>query len=245
MIKKELQLEILRQPDNTTCGPTCLHAVYRYFDEPIELAQVIRETPMLSGGGTLGVHLGCHALKRGYRVTIYTFNLTVFDPTWFKEGKISASLLTEKLEAQSAVKPLPKLRRACRAYCKFLRLGGVIRMRDLTGSLLRRYLNRSIPILTGLSSTYLYQCAREYGPDCKSDDIRGFPTGHFVVLCGYDKKRRTVRVADPFLPNPAGHDHYYEVVMERLVCSILLGVLTYDANLLIIEPAAGKRPAIP
>ena len=27
-------LEILNQPDDVTCGPTCLHAVYRYFDVP-------------------------------------------------------------------------------------------------------------------------------------------------------------------------------------------------------------------
>ena len=33
-----LPVEILPQPDETTCGPTCLHAVFRYFgeDEPLE-----------------------------------------------------------------------------------------------------------------------------------------------------------------------------------------------------------------
>ena len=34
---------------------------------------------------TLAVLLGCHALRRGYEATIYTFNLQVFDPTWFEE----------------------------------------------------------------------------------------------------------------------------------------------------------------
>ena len=28
-----LPVEILPQPDETTCGPTCLHAVFRYFGE--------------------------------------------------------------------------------------------------------------------------------------------------------------------------------------------------------------------
>jgi hypothetical protein len=50
------------QPDGTTCGPTCLHAVYRYFGDAIELAQVVREVPRLEEGGTLGGLLGVHAL---------------------------------------------------------------------------------------------------------------------------------------------------------------------------------------
>ena len=33
---------------------------------------------------------------------------------------------------------------------------------------------------------------------------RGLPAGHFVVLCGYDKGRRTVHVADPLHTNPLG-----------------------------------------
>ena len=33
--------EIQRQPDDVSCGPTCLHAVYRYFGD--ELPPDIRE----------------------------------------------------------------------------------------------------------------------------------------------------------------------------------------------------------
>ena len=112
-------------------------------------------------------------------------------------------------------------------------------MRDLTAGLLRRYLNRDVPVLVGLSSTYLYGCSPRSAPTCEPDDVRGLAAGHFVVLCGYDKRRRKVLVADPYLPNLAGLAHYYEVTTDRLVCAILLGVLTYDANLLIIEP--GRR----
>jgi len=229
---KKLQLEILPQPDDTTCGPTCLHAAYRYFDDDMPLEQVIRETPTLDEGGTLAVLLGCHALRRGYRAKIFTFNLKVFDPTWFADR----GDLISRLRAQIAAKHSAKLRRASRAYIEFLQLGGQIDMQELNAALFRRHLKRSVPILTGLSSTYLYGCAREIEPDNLPDDIRGVPTGHFVVLCGYDKRRKTVSVADPYLSNPFGENHYYEVGLDRLICAILLGVLTYDANLLVIEP---------
>ena len=82
-MEARIALDILSQPDETTCGPTCLHAVYRYYRDDISLKQVISEAHLLEGGGTLEVLLACHALRRGYRATIYTYNLQVFDPTWF------------------------------------------------------------------------------------------------------------------------------------------------------------------
>jgi hypothetical protein len=207
--------------------------VYNYFGDVTELEQVIRETATLEEGGTLAVFLACHALKRNYAATIYTYNLSVFDPTWFAGGTVD---IRKKLEAQKTAKDIPVLQEATRGYLEFLSLGGVLRFEDLTPSLIRKYLKRGIPILTGLSSTYLYRSAREYGYDGDWDDIKGLPAGHFVVLCGYNREERTVMVADPFLPNPYSESHHYIINIDRVLCSILLGVLTYDANFLVLMP---------
>lgn len=235
---------IQAQPDDTTCGPTCLQAVYSYFGDEIALSQVIKEVPALSAGGTLAVLLGSHALKRGYQATIYTYNLEVFDPSWFRESNRSSwqgsddhrEFLIERLGTQRKHKSWMKLQTASAAYTEFLRLGGSIVMQELNAKLIRRFLKRSVPILTGLSSTYLYFTKREIPDNCQPDDVLGYPCGHFVVLCGYDKSARTVSVADPYLPNPLGEEHHYDVQLDRLIAAILLGVLTYDANLLVIEP---------
>jgi hypothetical protein len=112
----------------------------------------------------------------------------------------------------------------------------VVKFEDLTGSLIRRHLVRGRPILTGLSATFLYRSMREISDTNQDDDIRGEPQGHFVVLKGYDKESQTVLVADPWEANPLSPDRIYEVPMERLISAILLGVLTYDANLLIVRP---------
>lgn len=233
-MESALRFEIAAQPDLMTCGPTCLQAVYRYFGDQLPLPQVISETGRLEGGGTLAVLLGNHALTRGYEATIYTYNLHVFDPTWFRPG---ASPLDGHIRAQAEAKHDRKLRAASRAYLEFLRQGGLIRMEDMTGRLIRRYLKRSIPILTGLSSTYLYREPRELGDPAVPDDIRGEPQGHFVVLCGYDSKDRAVLVADPLQPNPLADDsRMYTVDLDRLICAIMLGIVTFDANLLVIEP---------
>ncbi len=49
LMDHRLHFEIQPQPNNTTCGPTCLHAVYRYLGEEIPLLQVIEETQVLAG----------------------------------------------------------------------------------------------------------------------------------------------------------------------------------------------------
>lgn len=228
-----LNLQILRQPDDQTCGPTCLHALYAYYGDVQPLTQVISETRMLKEGGTIAANLACHALRRGYKAKIYTYNLAMFDPTWFSTPGVD---IGERLERQLEAKPDPKRRAATEGYIEFLGLGGRMRFEDLTTNLLRRYLKRGVPILTGLSATYLYRCAREYGPRSDYDDVRGEPMGHFVVLAGYDRVRREVTVADPLHDNPGFESHKYQVNIDRLIGAIFLGVLTYDANLLIIEP---------
>lgn len=237
-VSRKFEVNMLPQPNDTTCGPTCLQAVYDFYNQPLALDQVIREVKTLEHGGTLAVYLACHALKQGYDALIYSYNLNMFDPTWF--GLPSAQL-ADKLRQQLKYKKQAKLKVATHAYLEFLQQGGKLKFQDLAPSLLRKYLKRDIPIITGLSSTYLYQSAREYGINCDYDDLRGEPGGHFVVLCGYDKEKRTVRVADPLLPNPYAPGNTYEVKIDRLICSILLGILTYDAKLLIIEPKSKKK----
>jgi len=109
---------------------------------------------------------------------------------------------------------------------------------DMTTTLLRKYLVRGIPILTGLSATHLYACPREIvrNGELVYDDIQGDPTGHFVLLTGYTKENHAVWIADPLRPNPVSETAQYQIDINHLICSIMLGILTYDANLLVVLP---------
>ncbi len=231
-VRLRLPVEILAQPDEVTCGPTCLHAVYRYWGSEETLEEVIARSRRLEHGGTLAVFLACDALRRGFDATIYTFNLTMFDPTWFRQGVDIA----EKLRRQVTVKKDPRIGHDTAGYLEFLRLGGRLRLTDPSRTLLRGILRRRLPILAGLSSTFLYRSAREYGPDDRPDDIRGEPAGHFVVLTGYDRRARSIQVADPYDPHPHGPSRRYWISIDRVIGAILLGIVTYDANLLVISP---------
>lgn len=238
----DLELDILPQPDDDTCGPTCLHALYRFYGEEIDLTDVIDQIDRLENRGTLAVYLAIHALKRGYTATIYTYNLQLFDPSWFR-GEVD---FQHKLKAQIDAVAKPRLQTSSRAYLEYFKLGGKVEFEDLTPDLIRGFLVKGRPILTGLSATYLYRTAREFGPNDEYDDIRGKPSGHFVVLCGYHARHRQVTVADPMFPNPQFAALKYNISIDRVIGAIFLGILTYDANLLVIEPADGhggkKKP---
>lgn len=231
----DLRLEILRQPDDETCGPTCLHAVYGFHGDAVPLEQVIHGVTPLATGGTLGAYLGLHALERGYRATLYTYNLKLFDPSWFEEEPLR---LVERLRAQAGVKPDPTLQAATDAYVEFLMRGGRVRFEELGPDIIREHLMDGLPIMTGLSATYLYDCPREVfsGGRSRYDSVAGLATGHFVVVHGYDAVSDSVLVADPLHDNPRFGSSSYRVGIMRLLGAIMLGVLTYDANLLVVQP---------
>lgn len=243
-MEHRMSIDILPQPDETTCGPTCLHAIYRYFDNELPLEQLIEQIHRLEHGGTLAVFLACDALRRGYRATIYTYNLQMFDPAWFEPPGRD---LADCLKRQMKFRDRAGVGAATEGYLEFLELGGRLKFEDLTSGLIRRYLKRGIPILTGLSATYLYHSPREYGPWSVYDDIRGKPSGHFVILGGYEPQSRSVLVIDPWQPNPMARSQHYEITIDRVIGAILLGILTHDANLLIIEPSkkSGSRHGRP
>ena len=51
-------------------------------------------------------------------------------------------------------------------------------------------------------------------------------------------------MADPWAGNPFdGEARVYPVKIERLISAVLLGVVSFDCNLLVIEPPARGRAA--
>lgn len=233
--QKSLKVNIHRQPTEDSCGPTCLHAIYEFHDIHIDLSSLVKNTPRLSRGGMLGVHLGLEALKDGFDVSIYSYNLKLFDPSW---KTLSSSQISDKLQKQAEAKEKDRLKAATKAYRKFLALGGLIQWEELSSSLIEKLIDANTPLIAGLSATYLYQAQREYFDHDKGkdidDDILGYSCGHFVIISGYTKGEFVIH--DPYIPNPFTSTNTYTINKDRVINAILLGILTYDANLIIVKP---------
>lgn len=234
-----LDVERIVQPDDLTCGPTCLAQVYRYYGVDKSVEKVIQETRRNPDGGTLAVYLALSALEEGFASRIYSYNLRAFDPTWWGMDRAA---LTDALMRRSRVVRSDRLRRSLTAYMEYLDKGGEIRFQDLDRRLLMRHLAAGRPILTGLSATFLYRTPREYREEY--DDIRGEPVGHFVVICGYDPRSDRFVLSDPSIHSPFSPTGKYPVKTDRLIQAILLGHLTYDAELLVLSPRGKRRPPV-
>ena len=237
-VSHELQVQRFVQPDDVTCGPTCLRKVYHYFGVELPVDDVVGEIDRNEDGGTLAVFLASSAIRRGFRARIYSYDLRIFDPTW---ADLAGAALADKVEARLPHLRQPEARRAGQAYLDFLRMGGEIEFEELTPALLKRILNRNHPILAGLSATYLYRMPRErHDPDTHElldDDVAGDPIGHFIVISGYQHWGRRFVVLDPSAHIPATADGRLLVDAQRLINAIMLGALTYDAVLLELWPA--------
>jgi hypothetical protein len=237
----QLDMQRILQPDDVTCGPTCLLKVYSFFGLDLPLETVVGEIERNEDGGTLAVFLGVSALARGFRARLYPYDLGVFDPTW--EG-LDPEELSEKVHSRIPHLESSKEIRAARAYLRFIEEGGEIAFDELTPDLIKGIVDRERPVLIGLSATYLYRMMRErHDPvthELLDDDVAGDPIGHFVVVTGYEQWGRRFVLLDPSAHVPVAPGGRQVVEAWRLTNSILMGNMTYDGVLLEIwKPEEG------
>jgi len=229
---RDLGVQRKTQPDLVSCGPTSLGMVLESLGTSFSTHRLREITEVNLDGGTLGVNLALVAQKLGHQAVMHCYNPRVFDPTWVK---LSNFQLVEKLRQSEHVATSVKMKKTLGAYRQFLINEGKICFAELTSELLVRLLDSGLPVLCGLSSTYLYQCSRENPITGEDDDVRGEPAGHFVVLSGYQGHGARFLVVDPYPEVETDPRGRCIVEAHRLINSILLGVLTYDAVLLQIQ----------
>jgi hypothetical protein len=233
----ELPVQRFIQPDDVTCGPTCLRKVYNFYGLEMAPEEALGEITRNEDGGTLAVHLGTSALRRGFGARIYSYNLRIFDPTW---SRISQAALADKIRLRLPHLREEKTRQAAEAYLDFLMLGGELGFDELTPALLKSVIDRDHPLLAGLSATYLYRMPRErHDPrthELLDDDVAGDAIGHFLVITGYQRWGRRFIVLDPSAHVPGGKEGRVVVDAQCLTNAILLGDLTHDAVLLELWP---------
>lgn len=236
----ELAVPRMAQPDEFTCGPTCLHQVLLYYKDVRPLPQILAALRRNPDGGTLAVYLGLAALEMGYNAALYPLGLRVVDPTW--RGWTFHNL-RERIAQRAKVQTNEAWRLEHEAYVQFLDAGGKLFVEELSPALLVRILRREHPVVCGLSATYLYGTMRERSDDLEYDDLRGESAGHFVVLCGYTGGGLHFHVRDPSVHVPFSATGRYTVGAQRLTNAILLGDATRDAVLLEVWPRTKPRAA--
>ncbi len=233
----QLNVTVSKQPDDESCGITCLQAIYRYYGNEIPLETLKSEVEHWQTGGTVSVNLGRHALNSGFNAEIYPYNIKLFDPTW---KKLNSKELQNKLNLSRKRTRSKKQKKVIGFYLDFLRKGGILKFDDLDEDLFDKLFSKKKPIIVGLSATYLYQSMRET-PDNEENDIIGGPVGHFAVVSAWDRAKRLVAIHDPMRKNPFSETGTYMLPFTKFTNAVMLGVLTYDENLLVISPETNHK----
>jgi hypothetical protein len=225
------EVRVSKQPDDESCGITCLQAIYHHYGVEATLEQLKERIEHWQTGGTVSVNLARNALSMGFAAEIYTYNVKIFDPTW---KALSPRELEKKLRLRQRKIRSKKQKKVIGFYLDFLRKGGSLRFDDLDEDLFDRLFADRKPVICGLSATYLYQGMRETA-DNQENDIVGQPVGHFVVVSAWDRAARIVTISDPLRKNPFSETGIYRLPFTRFSNAVMLGILTYDENLLVIS----------
>jgi hypothetical protein len=175
-----------------TCGPSSLQQVMAYYGKKMKLGDIIKDIPMFMDGTYLA-YLAKYAMEAGFKPLIITYNVDIFDPTWFR---LSRKSLIKKLRSRSRIRKLDiNIRRGCKSYVDYLESGGKLSFNFTTTEIIKKYLKKKRPIIVRLSSTILHDRKRLDLNKDKRDDISGSPGFHFVVVSGY--KNGKFLIVDP------------------------------------------------
>jgi len=218
------------------CGPSCLQAVLKFYEEEISIKKLIEETKSRYKWHDWDYLLGLAALKKGLKVVVHTRSTSVFDPSWWK---LSNTQLISKLKKElDYAKKNKKKRRASWSYTtlayeakeiktaiNFLKSGGAIDFNIASAQLIQKYIHDNTPVMCAFNQQILHKAARIHKQ--KVDDIKGAITGHMIVVIGYNKSK--FKVADPGLWY--NRSHYYWVSQQDLIDAIV----RYDGNLIAIK----------
>lgn len=225
------------QPTNTTCSPTALSMLLRYYGEEFNVADISAKVPQVKNEkgedcGTINQQMATWCISLGFDVVLYTADVQVIDQSW---SKLTSTEVVERLEARKSGFKVPSLGELwnnayCQAYIEFIRSGGELHIANaITSKLLYKMLEKG-PVLPCLSFDTLYGIGRTINigeKETKPDDVNGKAWNHSVVIYGNDEQGNFL-VADPW-EKPGRH------VIEPDVMVAAIGTAQLECDNLVFQ----------
>ncbi|MBT3984899.1 hypothetical protein HOD38_03165 [archaeon] len=227
---------ILQGP--SSCGHSSLLQVLAYYGTKLELKEVVNEISSCEVDdlklGASECELGLFAMKRDFKSTVISLDVRRFDATWFD---LSKEELKKKLELRSKFlhnlspedfkegQGTQYLDNVTKYYSEYFEKDGKVKFLPISKELIKKYIDKKIPVIALVSSQLYFKKARKYNG--KFDDIKGKPTGHWIVVSGYTDKNFII--TDP--ADDLEKDGNVEMEQNYLISSIN----TYGPVILIIE----------
>jgi len=185
----KLDVPYIKQEKNM-CGPSSLQQVLEYYGRKISLKDILANVKMFPFG-TPPPYLAIGAKKLGYKVRLISFDVNYVDPSWKNSPK---NEIIEKLKKRLPTIKNRIINRRTKGLIMALESGVELDIKIPSEKILIKYMKRGIPPIITLSYNVLHDYKRKLND--KLDDVKGLPTGHYVVVSGYDDNNFIV--TDPF-----------------------------------------------
>jgi hypothetical protein len=183
-----LNVPYIRQ-EKKTCGPSSLQQVLNYYGDPTSLSEILANVKMFPSG-TPPSYLALGAKKLGYKTKLISFDVDYVDPSWKNASKKE---IAEKLRKRLPTLKDKSAKMRTRGLLTALKGGVDLEIQIPSEKILIGYLKGGIPPIITLSYNVLHNYKRKFND--KQDDVKGHPSGHYVVVSGYDDKN--LIITDP------------------------------------------------
>lgn len=194
------------QPTSTTCSPTALSILLDHYKDnigPLEIEEVVPQCLDENGKkmGTINQQMATWCIRRGYDVSMHTFDCQIIDQSW---SKMSKDKLLERLKLRKSGWVVPGIGKNwteeyTQSYIDFLEAGGALTITNAaTTKLLHNLLDKG-PILACVSFSTMYGAIRSRIDDesmSPDDDINGRALNHSIVIYGINEDG-SYTIADP------------------------------------------------
>ncbi|EKD49506.1 MAG: hypothetical protein ACD_63C00118G0002 [uncultured bacterium] len=215
-IKLNLEIPQYSQEKAYCCVPACLQQIFAFYHKKIEQAEILENLSMPKHGMSIP-QAGIFTLKTGFKPLIITNNIYIFDPSWFR--LTVKELLKRLIERRKYVDRYNQS--VIDDFLQYFKEKGRIQFDTLSTELLVKYLEKNIPIIAELASTFLYKMRKSSTPGSFDDANRGEIEGHGVVIAGYIN--HTFKIIDPDVKNnPYSKDGIYWISEQDLLASIFI-----------------------
>ncbi len=222
------------------CMQTSATQLLSFFDPTIKVDDVINEVPVyVENGEKIGTspgHLATYFVQKGYKTTVYIFDVELFDLSWeMTSGSEIIELLKQRQKYIPANSWLAKYHHILvDGWELFVKAGGSFAQPPLTAQLIKDLLIKS-PILVMVNSTYLnHQSKQQYDKKkdkFEDDAIKGRSLTHGVTCTGYKDGRFLIVDPDP----PEGREQHRWIQSDHLIASIMAAQTESDNLLMVIE----------
>lgn len=195
-----LNVPILRQSEGSKdCGPICVSMILRYYSiirDPAQVTEEIRsfdkDMVLPKDSFTYMPQLGSYFIKQGFKAEIVTFSPYLF----VQKDKEIVSILDRLTRFYNDVKDKPvsdEIKRPAKYFVDFIKRGGNVTVKIPDEADIRSELASSRPILTGLTSNFLYPKQKDPGFNFHGNVITGIDDKYVYVNDPYADERGGMR----------------------------------------------------